>query len=66
MESVCVKIQYFHDALMSQIDNIDAMLISRHELSIQEHVRLNAKKNALEDILERYEDLFENVLYIEK
>jgi hypothetical protein len=65
-ESITVKIQYFHDALVTQIDNIDNMLISNYKMTADEISKMYARKSALKGMLERYENLFENVLYIEK
>lgn len=65
-QSLAVKIQYFHDALMVEIDQLDEFIISGNGLSMDEQLSLHVKKRSIEEIVKRFRELFENVIYVDK
>lgn len=63
-KSLQVKIQYFADLLNAQIVEIESALVSL-DMSNKKEEEAMIKSMVYQEILARYEDLFEDILFME-
>jgi hypothetical protein len=64
-KSLEVKVQYFHDALISHLEMVEATLISSQNISSQEFLRLEGERKSLGLMIKRFEEVFNSVIYKE-
>lgn len=64
-QSIQVKIQYFHDALISQYESVELSLISEPKISESEKNSCKERMAILSQIINRHEGLFKEILHID-